>query len=180
MVARAMANGPDTVAQNPDGSDGWGFPLMMQAPPPLQFLVTPEETLILNSYRDVRRIYTDGRPRPPEEDRWPPTTWGDSIGHWEGDTLVIETIDVREPREYFGLSMPFTAQARYTERLRRSGPDRIEGEMVIEDPAILTQPMTVPLAYRRETAVDRLVLDTFGEDRTGFDGEFNTIEATSE
>jgi len=168
------------VAKSPDGSDGWGFPLMMSAPPPLQFVITPEETLIFNAYRDLRRIYTDGRSRPPVEDRWPPTTWGDSLGHWEGDTLVIETIDVRDPALYFGVVMPFSAKARYTERLRRTGPDRIEGEMTIEDPETLERPMTVPLVYRRETELDRLIMDSFSSDRTGFDGEFNTIEPPSQ
>lgn len=168
------------VGQTTEGSGGWGFPMMMNAPPPLQFLVTPEETLILNAYRDIRRIYTDGRTRPPPEDRWPPTTWGDSIGHWEGDTLVIETLDVREPRDYFGLAMPFSSKARYTERLRRSGPDRIEGEMTVEDPVLLAAPMTVKLAYRRDAELRGIVLDSFSLDRTGFDGQFNTIEPDPE
>jgi len=172
MLAKTQGN----VAQTPDGSAGWGFPLMMNSPPPLQFIITPEETLIFNAYRDLRRIHTDGRQRPPVEDRWPPTTWGDSVGHWEGDTLVIETIDVREPAQYFGLSMPFSAKARYTERLRRTGPDRIEGEMTIEDPELFSAPMTVPLAWTRDSEIDGLVLDAFSADRTGFDGEFNTIE----
>lgn len=142
---------------------------------PLQFFITPEETLIFNGYRDMRRIYTDGRGRPPEEDRWPPTTWGDSVGHWEGDTLVIETIDVRPPREFFGLAMPFTAKARYTERLRKVAPDRIEGEMVIEDPGFLAEPMRVKLSYVRETVMDRIVLDSFRDNRTGWDGENNLV-----
>jgi hypothetical protein len=176
-VQTLLAETRGDVGRTPNGATGWGFPLMMQSPPPIQFLVTPQETLILNAYRDVRRIYTDGKARPPVEDRWPPTTWGDSVGHWEGDTLVIETIDVREPREYFGLVLPFTSRARYTERLRRTSPDRIEGEMIIEDPDVLEQPMIVSLAYRREDVVSRLVLDSFGVDRTGFDGEFNTIES---
>ncbi|MFO7324741.1 MAG: hypothetical protein DIU62_003405 [Pseudomonadota bacterium] len=158
------------------GVEGWGYPLMMYCAAPLQFVITPEETLVFNGYRDIRRIYTDGRDHPPEEDRWPPTTWGDSVGRWEGDTLVVETIDVRHPRAYFGLAMPFTEKARYTERLRKVGPDRIEGEMVIEDPGFLAGPMTVKLAYVRETMMDRLVFDAFSGNRTGFDGELNTIE----
>jgi hypothetical protein len=157
------------------GVEGWGYPLMMHCYAPLQFFITPEETLIFNGYRDMRRIYTDGRGRPPEEDRWPPTTWGDSVGHWEGDTLVIETIDVRPPREFFGLAMPFTAKARYTERLRKVAPDRIEGEMVIEDPGFLAEPMRVKLSYVRETVMDRIVLDSFRDNRTGWDGENNLV-----
>jgi hypothetical protein len=48
--------------------------------------------------------------------------------------------------------------------------------MVIEDPGLLMEPMTVKLAYVRDPLLDTLVLDAFQNDRTGFDGEFNTIE----
>ena len=81
-------------------ANGWGFPLMMNSAAPMQFLITPRETLIINIYRDVRHVYTDGRRLPAEEDRWP-TTWGESVGRWEGDTLVIETVSVRNPNRYF-------------------------------------------------------------------------------
>ena len=121
---------------------------MMDGAPPLQFVITPEETLIFNTYRDLRHVYTDGRPHPPEEDRWP-TTWGDSVGHWDGDTLVIDTVSVREPNKYFGVSAWLSDQAHYTERLRMVAPDRIEGEMTIVDPATLSQPWVVKLNYKR-------------------------------
>src|SRR5262249_7656601 len=60
-------------------ANGWGYPMMMNSEAPMQFIITPEETLILNTYRDVRHVYTDGRALPADEDRWP-TVWGDSIG----------------------------------------------------------------------------------------------------
>ena len=149
---------------------------MMDGPPALQFLITPEETLILNAYRDLRRVHTDGKPRPSQDERWPPTTWGDSIGRWEGDTLVIDTIDVRAPREYLGLAVPLSTQAHYTKRLRKAGPDRIEGEMTIEDPATPAKPWTVELAYVLLPDTDRMVLDSYSNNRTGFEAEVNTIE----
>ena len=97
-VARLQAE----LATNPglqvEPAAGWGYPLMMDGAPPLQFVITPEETLIFNTYRDLRHVYTDGRAHPPEEDRWA-TTWGDSVGHWDGDTLVIDTVSVREPNK---------------------------------------------------------------------------------
>ena len=168
------------LAANPglqvEPAEGWGYPLMMDGAPPLQFVITPEETLIFNTYRDLRHIYTDGRPHPPEEDRWP-TTWGDSVGHWEGDTLVIDTVSVREPNKYFGVSAWLSDQAHYTERLRMAAPDRIEGEMTIVDPATLSGPWVVKLNYTRAAGWDRLLHDSYDNDRTGFDGDFYTIEA---
>ena len=167
------------LARNPglqvEPAAGWGYPLMMDGPPPLQFVITPEETLIFNTYRDLRHVYTDGRPHPPDEDRWP-TTWGDSVGHWDGDTLVIDTVSVREPNKYFGISAWLSDQAHYSERLRRVAPDRIEGEMTIVDPTTLAEPWVVKLAYRRADGWDRLIHDGYDNDRTGFDGDFYTIE----
>jgi len=150
-------------------SQGWGYPVMMVSATPLQFIVTPRETLVLTVYRDLRHIMTDGRPLSAPEDRWV-TTWGESVGHWEGDTLVIETVAVRQPGLSF-LSPPLSEKAHYLERLRKVGPDRIEGEMTITDPETLTEPWTIPLAYVRAEGLDRLVYDVFTNDRSELDGD---------
>lgn len=158
------------------GAAGWGYPLMMAGAAPLQFAITKNAVLVFNAYRDLRVIYTDGRSHMPAEEGWPPTTWGDAIGHWEGDTLVIDTIGVRDPSQYVGIAAPFSEKAHYTERLRQVSPDRIEGEMTIEDPQTLTRPVHLKLAYVRSRELNRIVLDTFTNNRSGFDGEFSTIE----
>jgi hypothetical protein len=143
----------------------------------MQFLNTPGSTVIVNLYRDMRQIHTDGRGHQPAEEMWPATTWGDSIGHWEADTLVIDTIAVRNPRLYFGIAAPFSEKAHYVETLKRTAPDRIEGAMTIDDPTMLTKPIQVKLAYQRTKEIERMVFDSFSNDRSGFDGEFNTIQA---
>jgi len=154
-------------------SVGWGYPMMMDGAAPMQFLITPEETLILNFYRDVRHVYTDGRSHPAKDDLWP-TPWGDSVGHWEGDTLVIDTIAVKRPGV---LPVPplLTEQAHYVERLRKTGPDRIESEMTIEDPGILARPWVLKIAYLRTRTIDRLIHDDFDNDRTEVKGNGMTI-----
>ena len=153
---------------------GWGYPMMMIGPAPLQFLITPEETMVVNIYQEIRHIYTDGRQHPKEEDRWA-TTWGDSIGKWEGDTLVIDTISVREPMKFFQMTPPFTDQAHYTERLRLSAPDRIDTEITVVDPASLTRPWTVRTFYQRTPNLDRLIHDAFDNDRSEVEGDAFTI-----
>ena len=150
-------------------SQGWGYPMMMTGQAPLQFVVTPEETLIINIYQEVRHIYTDGRDHPKEEDRWV-TTWGDSVGRWEGDTLVIDTIAVREPVKFFQMVPPFSDEAHYVERLRKTAPDRIESQFTIEDPLTLSKPWTVNVAYKRTPNLDRLMHDAFDNDRSELDG----------
>jgi hypothetical protein len=156
-------------------AEGWGMPDMMESPAPMQFFITPEETLLVNFYRDVRHIYTDGRPDPKAEDLWP-TPWGYSSGHWEGDTLVIQTSQVQPG---FGpLTTPiYSAESRFTERIRKTAPDRLESEMTITDPQSLNGEWKLKLAYKRVTDMDRLFHGAFDNDRTAADGEFLTIEA---
>jgi hypothetical protein len=155
-------------------AEGWGYPLMMEGVPPMQFLVTPQETVILNFYRDLRHIYTDGRPLPAAEDLWP-TPWGTSVGHWEGDTLVMETVAVRMGSVFPLPLPPLTGDARFVERIRRAGPDRMEVTMTIEDPAVLTGPWNVKFAYRRAAEIDRLIHDVSENDRSTVEGDSLTI-----
>ncbi|KPL67104.1 hypothetical protein SZ64_02725 [Erythrobacter sp. SG61-1L] len=160
-------------------ADGWGYPMMMNGAAPIQFLITPEEVLIINAYRDVRHVYTDGRNHPGEDDIWA-TVWGDAIGHWQGDTLVIDTVAVKNPNSFFHTAPPLSEEAHYVERIRMVSPDRIEAEMTIEDPVTLAAPWKVNLAWVRAEGFDRMIHDNYDNDRTGFDGEFNTIEPTSD
>ena len=155
-------------------ANGWGFPLMMNSAAPLPFLITPRETLMINVYRDVRHVYTDGRNLPGEDDRWP-TTWGTSVGRWEGDTLVIETVSVRNPNRYFFSSPPLSEQARYVERLRKTGPDRIESVMTVTDPVALSAPWVVNLVYERAKGLDRMINDDYDNDRSEVEDGLFTI-----
>lgn len=155
----------------------WGFPLMMESPTALQFSITPEETVIMNFYRDVRHVYTDGRALPGEEDRWP-GPWGESIGRWEGDTLVIETVGA-DSTGLTGLPFPvYSLDASYVERIRMVDADRVEAEITVTDPATLTAPYTFTVSYKRAPAMDRMFHMPFDNDRTtpGGDGLF-TIAA---
>lgn len=154
-------------------ANSWGYPMMMQAPTPLQFLITPEETVILNFYRDVRHIYTDGRALPAEADRWP-VAWGESIGRWEDDTLVITTVSVARPGLDGGPLPLITEQAVYEERISMAAPERLELEMTVTDPATLREPWALRLAFKRVSDIDRMFHMLFDYDRTGTaeDGTF--------
>lgn len=167
----------EEVRQNAGGrkAKGWGFPMMMGSATPLRFLITPEETIIINFYNEARYIYTDGRPMPPEEDLWP-TTYGTSIGHWECDTLVIETIMVSTPSDFFHGSPPFSESARYVERIRLDGPDRLTLEMTVTDQVTLEEPWTAHAAWVRDPGFDRQITLDWTNDRTGNEDGLNTIE----
>jgi hypothetical protein len=136
----------------------FGFPGVMESPATLQFVVTPEETLIVSVTREIRHIPTTGEPHPPKEERWP-TLLGTSVGHWEGQTLVVSTIE-RQAEAPLRFSTPYvklSEHARFTERIRRVSRDRLEIEMTVEDPVALTRPWRIPLSYRRVTNLDRMI-----------------------
>ncbi len=159
-------------------AEGWGYPMMMNAAAPLQFLITPEEVLIINAYRDVRHVYTDGRKLPGPDDSWP-TVWGESVGHWEGDTLVIETIQVRNPNQYFHGSPVLSEAARYVERIRKVG-NRIVNAFVITDPATLSEPWAGEVVYQPAEGFDRMISIDYDNDRTNYEDGESTIKPPSD
>jgi hypothetical protein len=135
----------------------FGFPVMMESPSLFQIVLLPEETMFVFVTQDVRHIYTDGRSHAPKDELWP-TRMGDSVGRWEGDTLVIHTIarQAGTPIAHASPLSMLSPEARFTERIRRVGADRLENEMTIEDPVALARPWKLRLAYRRVTDLDRL------------------------
>ena len=119
-----------------------GMPRMMALPYGFQFVIGPEMVWVVHEHPDVRYIYTDGRSLPPDDELWP-TFDGYSIGHWEGDTLVVQTVSMKGfvPIDRTGLSL--SGQARLTERIRKTSETTLEDVMTIEDPVALTMPWTV-------------------------------------
>jgi hypothetical protein len=145
-------------------AQGWGFPMLMNADAPIQFFVTRDKVLILNGYRDVTDVRM-AKEHPSADDLWP-TVWGDSIGHWEGDTLVIDTIDVKNPHEYFHGAPPLSEKAHYVQRIRMDKPNHLVDDIVIEDPTTLTMPWKAHLAFMPAEGFDRMVYDNYDNDRT--------------
>jgi len=123
-----------------------GMMRMMTPARGLQFILRPEQVWIVYERPDVRYIYTDGRPFPPPEELWP-TFEGYSIGHWEGDTLVIETRSIRGgiPIDRTGAALSDSATVR--ERIRKVDARTLESQVTIEDPVAFTRPWTVTRRY---------------------------------
>ncbi len=121
-----------------------GMPRMMQMPYPIEFLFTPGRvTVITEAYMQVRRIYTDGRPLPEDPDA---QYNGNSIGHWEGDTLVVETVGL-DPKTTLMTAVHPTEHTKIVERIRESQPGILTSEMTITDPALFTTPYKTTLAF---------------------------------
>ena len=171
----------------------FGYPaLMIESPLMFEVLPTPKETALIFSSREIRHVYTDGRDHPGKDDLWP-TPWGDSVGHWEGDTLVIDTVAVKSAfpgREgisvnaFGGIEEMLTVallspDARFGERIRMLDKDHLEDRITIVDPTNLTKPWQLRRTYQRVTHIHRMVYeDCEGEERNPIvDGKFTLTPA---
>jgi hypothetical protein len=98
----------------------------------------------------LRRIYTDGRPHSADP---APTLYGESIGHWEGDTLVVDTIGIL-PQALIAINeaigVPNDGDMHVTERIRLAAPDTLHDELTITAPRVLTRPWTTTRIYTRD------------------------------
>ena len=102
----------------------------------IEFLPSPGRvTMLLEQGSVIRRIYTDGRAHAADAE---PTWAGDSIGHWEGDTLVVRTTHFKARPER-GLLMT-SDKAIVTERIRMRDKDHLQIDTVVEDPVALLEP----------------------------------------
>ena len=114
--------------------------LLLYAPAPIEIVQLPDRMLQLFEWTwDRREIWTDGRPLPNIDDYLARFN-GYSVGDWDGDTFVVETVglDERAWIDHFGY--PVSEQARLQERWRRVSYDTIELQMTLTDPATYTQP----------------------------------------
>ncbi len=154
-----------------------GMPRMMTLPYGFQFVVSPEMVWVVHEHPDVRFIYTDGRAMPPADELWP-TFDGYSLGHWEGDTLVVQTVSLKGyvPVDRTGLAL--SGQAKLTERIRKTSDTTMEDVITIEDPVSMTQPWTVVRRFnKRNDAQPRLenVPDIDNQRNPIVNGETQTI-----
>ena len=134
---------------------GFHFPGVMESPWVFEVLITPEQTAFIFAGREIRHVYTDGRSHPPSDELWP-LPWGDSIGHWEGATLTVETVSVQQEAGLSPHAPMLSATARFSERIHKVSKDRLEDVMTITDPVTLTRPWTLTIPYTRVTSIDRL------------------------
>ncbi len=140
---------------NKDNPDAHCLPLglmqLHQHPQPRKIIQTPAVTLIIyEAQSGLRQIFTDGRPLPKDPEPW---WYGYSIGHWEGDTLVVETTGFRDDVWLDVEGSPLTSAGKMTERFRRVDFGHLNIEITVDDPKAYTKPWTV-------TVKQRIMLDT--------------------
>jgi hypothetical protein len=126
----------------------YGMPRMMAvASYPIEILPTPGQiTIVTEAFSEVRRVFLNQPQLPIDE--VPPGYYGHSVGRWDGDTLVIDTVGIRESVPGYN-GMPHSGQMRIVERLRLAAADILHDQITIHDPVVLEQPVTYTLGYRR-------------------------------
>ena len=123
-----------------------GMPAMMMGMFPMEVLQTKRQTTIIQeAYNQVRRIYLDDT-LPAVEDA-EPGFWGHSVGKWEGNDFVVETVGIKDYVKYN--NTPHSDQMRIHERMRMIDADHFENEVTIEDPVYLTGPWQWKWIYQR-------------------------------
>jgi len=123
-----------------------GIPEKDSIPDGLKVVQTEDLMLVLHESRTIyRQIFTDGRPLP--KDPWP--TWmGYSIGHWEKDTFVVETIGQNGKTWLDMRGLPGSEALHVVERFTRPKIGHMDIDVTIDDPKSYTKPWTVKLAWR--------------------------------
>lgn len=147
--AEVIANN-GMVRRNRSNCSPPGLPRIMRlAQYPYEFLFTPGRvTINQEAWMQTRTIWTDGRAAPEDPD---PTFNGHSIGHWQGDTLVVTTTGILGELEVEP-GMPHSDHFVLHERIRLSpdDPDMLISEMRMEDSEALEEPFEVTVRYRRD------------------------------
>ncbi|HEY2229793.1 MAG TPA: hypothetical protein VGI22_19050 [Xanthobacteraceae bacterium] len=132
-----------------------GVPAFLLSPMtrPMYIVQGPKEVvLILTSFNDVRRIYLSDK----HSADLKPSPYGDSIGHYEGDTLVVDTIGLDDTTYMDGFDTPHTKQLHVVERFHLiEGGEVLEANVHVEDPGAFTMPWDAIQRFRRYELVAR-------------------------
>lgn len=114
---------------------------------PMYIVQAKKEVLLINeSFAEIRHIYLSGRHTPDLKPSW----YGDSIGHYEGDALVVDTIGFNDRTEIDRFHTPHTAQLHTIERFHLTGGGKeLQADLHVEDPGAFTTPWNAVMRYRQ-------------------------------
>jgi hypothetical protein len=141
MRHRLAENDPSKVC-----SDIQGIPLTDLLSEPFKIAQSPRLTVFLYEVGNThRQIYTDGRALPKEFDY--PAYLGYSVGHWEGDTLVVESAGFNDKTALDLMGHPHSDALRVTERYRRRDFGHLDVDTTFDDPQMYTRPFTIKVPH---------------------------------
>jgi len=130
-----------------------GMPAFMDAPYAIEIIHLPEQITIISEFSSqVRRIYMDGRGHPEELE---PTYNGHSVGHWEGQKLLVETVGLRADTRLDDSRLHSDAM-RIEEEFSLQEPDLLEVRIVVHDEKALHEPWIVVRQYERRADIEMM------------------------
>jgi len=131
---------------------------------PFEIVQSQGRVIMLFEYDHiVREIYTDGRPHPPDLN---PTWMGDSIGRWEGNTLVVDTVGFNDKSWLDSVGHPHSDALHLVERIQRVGRDTMIDDITIDDPKSYSKPWVSHMRF--ELKPDWSLLEYVCEDFLNF------------
>jgi len=130
-----------------------GMPLIMAQPYNVEILFSPGRvTIVQEAYMQVRKIFTDGRAHPDDLEA---SFNGHSIGHWEGDALVVDSTGFK-PTTMLNQTTPHSDKLHIVERIHLKDPNTLVDEMTFDDADALAQPWHETMTYTRHREWDQL------------------------
>lgn len=139
-----------------------GVPYLLAYPASFEIQFSGNRAMMLYDNREYRMIYMDGRSHPAAADI-EPGFYGDSIGHWDGKTLFVDTVGLRGgDKVQIEPHIPFTSAMHVEERWTQTGPDEIQVRVTMIDPGIMTEPWVVTqtmLRTRDTSLVEAVCMD---------------------
>jgi hypothetical protein len=128
-----------------------GMPQMMSMAYGMEIMQSKDKITFFSEWQDaLRRIYLDGR-KPSKKVLNDPTYAGYSTGHWEGDTLVVETVALND-KSFIDNSSPHSEEMTVHERIKFVSPGLLEDRITVTDPLALTKPWETVHTYRKASA----------------------------
>jgi hypothetical protein len=129
-----------------------GVPRLDLGPKPFKILQSPDEVVILyQDYTAFRQVFTDGRSLPKD----PQPSWlGYSVGKWDGDTLVIDTVGFNDLTWLDNAGTPHSDALHVTERFHRRDAGHLDIQITIDDPKTFSKPFTVTAHARRSEGTE--------------------------
>lgn len=171
QMARLEENPNYEIPERSSNCEPPGMPYMMTMPYSLEFNFTPGKIVVVQeAHMQVRRIFTDGRPFPEDPD---PNYFGYSRGHWEGDTLVVETIGTKPGLRLGIRGITNSDKLTIHERiyLDENDPDILHLDFTYVDPDVLEQPWHQNYTFHRDREWDILEYICDENDRHPIDSE---------
>jgi len=158
------SNDPVNPTSGNVGCDPPGVPRIYLHPFPMEVIQIPGRVIMLFEFDHfVRRIYTDGRPH--DKDAGP--LWmGDSIGRWEGDTLVADSVSFNDKTTLDREGYPHSDALHLVERIRRADHDSLVVDLTVDDPKAYTKPWGAKLIFQLRP--DWKIMEHVCEDNASF------------